>query len=106
MIFFFIVEAFDVRNVFFFFLGNDINTYCRKVVAVILFAPLTIPKIFMVVLVFFIAFALVGKRLLGLFLTRYVSKEGVSKLIFSDVFIFSFCKPISLKILGINLLNT
>lgn len=78
-------KAFDIKVIFFFFFKNDIDTCYRKVVDATLFLSSTTLKTSLIVLVFLVALALVGRLLL----TRYVNKEKVSRLI--RVFILFFC---------------
>lgn len=81
------MEAFNMRDVLFFFLVNNIDTYCREIVAVTMFLSLTAPKTALIVLDLFVDLALMGKRLMGLLSTKYISKENVNRLILSRVFI-------------------
>lgn len=76
-----------MRDIFFFYLRNNINT-CQKEVIVATFSlpPMT-PKTSLVVLVLFVYLALVGKKLLELLFTKYISKKSVNKLIFLKVII-------------------
>ena len=99
MAFSFTEEAFDIREVFFYFFGNDVNICYRKILVLTLFLSTMAPKTFVVVLIFFIG--LVDGRLL--FSTKYISKGGVNRLIFFKVFIFFFCWPVTLEIPSINL---
>lgn len=57
------------------------------------------------VLVLFTTLALIGERFLGVLSTKHVSMERVKRLIFPRVFVLLFDWPVSLKILGINLLG-
>ena len=64
-----------------------------------LFLPSIILKTFLVVLIFFISLALVGKRLLKVLSTRYVSGKSDSRLFLSRVFLLYFCKLVPLETL-------
>lgn len=99
--FFLLEKAFNIRDVFFFFLENGVNTYCRRVVIVILSLFSMAPKIFLVFLVFFVNLALLGRLLL----IRYISRELNSGFILFGVLILLFCCFIPLEILDINLLG-
>lgn len=99
------VEPFNMGDIFFFFLGHDVDTCCKKVIVAILSLPPMTLKTFLVVLVLFVYLALVGKKLLGLLPTKYISKKSVNKLILLKVIIFFFCKSLFLERLGINLAN-
>ena len=90
-------KAFYIGDIFFFFLGSNINTYQKGVLASFLFLSTTMPRTSLVVLVFF----LVGGRCL--LLTRYVRREDVDRLIFFKILIFLFCQSVLLETLGINL---
>lgn len=72
--------------------------------ALTLFLPFTTHKIFLMILVFFAGLALVSKKLLELLLTRYISKESVSRLILLEILFFY--KFVSLKMISINLADT
>ena len=88
MLFFIIVEAFDLRDVFLFLLDNvGISTYYRKMIATTLFTPSTTPKTSsMVLVIFFTSLALFGGRLLR-YLPLDTSAERVSiDLVFSESF--------------------
>lgn len=102
MTFFLIVKVFNIRNVFFFFFRNDIDTYYRRVMATTLFLSSASPKIFLVILIFFVDLALIGE----LFSTRYVYKKRINRLVLPKVFILLFCWSISIETFGINLLGT
>lgn len=86
MIFLSVVEAFNVKEVFFFFFGKNVDTYCKRVMTAILFLSLIMSKTFLVIFVLFINLILVGGRLLGLLSTRYVNKRSVSGLIFFSLY--------------------
>ena len=79
MVYLFAEEILNIEEVFFLFFSNNIDIYYRKVLALILSLSTIAPKTFLVVLVFFLD--LVGKKLL--FLIRCISKENISRLIFS-----------------------
>lgn len=100
-----VVIIFDLKDIFPFFLNDiGISTYCRRIMAMTLFLSPTTPKTTsLAVLVFFISLILVGRRLLGVLVTRYVSKRGVNELIFSRIFLLFFCRHVPLETLGVNL---
>lgn len=62
-------------------------------------------KAFLVVLDLVTSLVSVSGRFLELLFTRYVSKKSVSELILLRVFILLFYRFISLKTLGMNLVN-
>lgn len=103
--FFLVGEALNLRDDLFFPL-NAINIYCKGVVGAILFLLATVPKIFLIVLIFFIGLTLVDKRLLGVLLTRHISIGRVNRLILSKVLVLLFSWLILLETLGINLSGT
>lgn len=86
----------------FFFFFDDIGTYSKKVMTVTLSLSL-MSEILLVILILLASLVPMGGRLLGAFLTKYISKRSVSKLIFFRVLLFFFCELVSLKKLGINL---
>ena len=101
---FFAVEVFNLADVFLFIFDDiGVSTCCKGVMATTLFLPCTTPKTFLVVLVFFASLGLVGGRLLGILTTRYVNKRSINGLISSKVFLFLFCRPVSSRILWVNL---
>ena len=81
---------------------NNVNNYCKRVIATILSLFFVVPKNSFVILIFFISLVLMD----GLLPTIYINKERVSKFILPKVFILFFCWFISLEIFGINLLGT
>lgn len=104
MAFLFAVKVFNIEEIFFFCFSNDFNTCCKKILALFLSLFIIMSKTFLVVLIFFINLTLICKKLL--LFTKYVKKKGVSRFIFSRVFILFFCYFVTLKILGINLLGS
>lgn len=80
MTFLLTVEVFDLRDIIFLLVRNNISTSNKEVVAVTLFLYSTILRISLIVLIFFYSLALVG-RLLS---TRYVSKKKSVDLLFSE----------------------
>lgn len=102
------VEKFDLGDILLFFLDDiGISTYCRGVIATTPFLFLTTPKTTSLAVLFLFAnLGLMDKRLLGVFTTRYVSGRGVNKHILSRIFLFLFCRFVSLETLGINLSDT
>lgn len=95
MLFLFVVEILDFRDVFPFFFDNvGVSTHCRRIMATTLFLPLMVLRTSLMVLIFFISLALVGRRLLGVLVTRYVSGRSVNRLISFRVFFFFFCRLI------------
>lgn len=100
--FFLIEKVFDKRDILPLFLGNDVNTYCKRVMATILSLSPIIPRAFLLVLVYFAGLAMVEKRLIGLLSTRYVNKESVSGFILPKVLILFLCRFVPLEILDIN----
>lgn len=98
LVFFFVEKLFNIEEVFFFFIHNDIDTYCMKILASTLFPFTMTSKTSLVVLVFFVG--LMSRRLL--FFLGYINKEDVSKLILPIVFIRLFCKFVTLKTLCYN----
>lgn len=67
---FFAVKIFDIGDVLLFFHFDDVDIYCRKIMATTLVLPFIASKTFLIILVFFAKLALVDRRLLGLLLTR------------------------------------
>lgn len=100
------MKTFDVKDIFFFFLKNNINTYYRGVIAMTLFLSPLIMKTFLVVLVFFASLALIDRRLLGLLSTKYINRGDISGFHLSGVLILLFCRSIPLKTLDVNFLDT
>lgn len=100
MAFLFTVEEFDIGNVFFFLLESNIDTYYKRVLTLSPSLFTTVPKTFLIVLVFF----LVGK--VCLLLTEYVSNKNFDGFILPRVFILFFYWFIPLEILDIDLLST
>ena len=100
--FFFAENILNMRKIFFFlfFLDNSIDTSYMGVIATILFLFTIMSKISLVILILFIG--LVGRRLL--FSAKYINRGGISKFIFSRVFIFFFGQLVVMEQLGINLL--
>ena len=79
------VQAFDLGDIFHFLVDNDsISIRCKRVVTTTFLAFLT-PRISLVVLVFLISPALVGKKLLHL-ATRYFSGRVFVDLVFPESF--------------------
>lgn len=101
---FFIVEAFNVEDILLFFF-DDISTYDKSVIAATLSLSFAL-KTSLVVLIFDASSTLVDGRLLKVFSTRYVSRKGISRLIFPQVFLLLFCKPVPSETLDIDLINT
>lgn len=99
MVFLFIEEVFDIKKIIFFFFGNNIDTYYRKVLTLTLFLFTIMPENFLVVLIFFVG--LVDRRLF--FSTRYVNRGGVNRFIFLGVFILLFCWFVASETPGIDL---
>ena len=85
---------------------NDIDIYYGKVIVMTLFLSLTISKTALVVLVLFAGLILVGRRLIRLLSTRYIIRRSVSRLILYKILILFFYRYVSLKIFGINFINT
>lgn len=86
-----IVKILDLRDVFPFFFGDvGISICCKKVIVTSLFPLLTMPRNFLMILVFFTSLILVGGRLLGVLTTKYVSRKSVSRLSLFEVFFFFF----------------
>ena len=83
------IEALNVEDDFF-LLFDTIDICYRWVVGATLFLPAMMPKIFLVILVFFTGLILVGKRLLRVFSIRYVSIGRVSVFIFPEIFVLFF----------------
>lgn len=79
-----IMEAFDIEDVLFFFFRSNIDTYCRRVLALFPSLSIMVPKTFLVVLVFF----LVGERYV--LPIRYINREDVGRLILPRVLILLF----------------
>ena len=99
MAFSFAIKVFDIRDVFFFFFRNDISTYGKEVVAATLFLSSTVPKTFLIVLVFFAGLVLVGRLLVS----RHISRKNVNRLFFPKILFFGWF--LLLEALGINLLD-
>lgn len=87
MAFPFIEKAFKIKEVFFFLLVNNIDIYCREILASTLFLSIIAARTALVVWISFVG--LVDRRLL--FSTKYVSRGGVSRLIFPGVLILLLC---------------
>ena len=105
MTFSFAIKARDMEGVFLF--PFDIcDTYYKRVIIMTLFLSAITPKIYLVVLVFFTSLVLVSKRLLVILSIGCISKRKISGLILPRVFLLLLCRPVPLKILGINLVNT
>lgn len=80
------VETLDLEDVFSFFLDDvNVSIRCRGAMAITLSLPPTVPRISLVILVFFINLALVGGHP-----TRHVSRGRVNKLILPKVFFLSW----------------
>lgn len=94
------IKVFNLGNILFFLFKNDISIYSREIMAATLFLSSTVPKNFLVVLIFHISLALMG-RLLP---TRHISKRRVMRLIFLRVFFLGWSMPA--EVLGIYLLST
>lgn len=94
------VEAFDLRDVFFFLFRNNVSPCGRDVIAATLSLSSVAPEISLLVVILLTSLPLVN----GLLLTRHVSKEKVSKLILSKVLVFGWSVP--LKAIGINFPDT
>lgn len=93
----------DLEDIFPFLLDNiSVYTYCKEVMATILFLAPKAPRTFLVVLVLF-WLALVDRRLWVL-ATRYVNRRSISGFSLFGVFFFLFCRPVPLETLSINLL--
>ena len=98
-----IIVALDLRDIFhFLFNGTGINTRGKRVAA--LFLSLFILKTLVLVLLWVGGRGLVSGR--WLFLTKYVSKGGVGRLIFFSIFLLFFCRPVSLETLDVNFTDT
>lgn len=95
----FTVEVFDVGDILFFFLANDVDICCRGVLALSMSLSTIVTRTSLVVLVLFP----VGGRCL--LLTGYVSREDIGRLILPRVLIPFFRWFIPLEIHGINLLG-
>lgn len=52
--FFFTEKVFNIREVFFFFFSNNVDTCCRKILALVLSLSIIVVKISLVVLVFYV----------------------------------------------------
>lgn len=102
MAFLFAKKEFDVRKILFFLFRDNINICCKYVLVLTLFLFIMVPRISLVVIVFFVG--LMSRRLL--FPTRYISERSVSRLIFSGVLILNFCWSVTSKTFSINLLPT
>lgn len=74
--FFFIIKVFNIRNIFFFLLENDVNICWRKLLASSLFLSTMVSKTSLVNLVFF----LLDRR--WLLFTGYVSQRVSANLFF------------------------
>lgn len=72
----FIKKVFDIEEVFFFFIffSNDIDIYCKKLLAIILCLSIIVPKIFLIILILFIG--LIDKRLL--LFTSYIGGKNIN----------------------------
>lgn len=105
MTLFFTVEVFNIRDILMFFL-DDVDTYCKEIIAATLFPPIIAPLISLVVLVLFVGLALVDARLLGLFPTKCVNKGSVSGFILFGVLTLPFCGSVLLKAISIILVGT
>ena len=104
---FFIVEAFDLEDVFPFFLDDiGVSTYYIEVMATTLSLLLKASKTSLVTLVFLASFALVGQKLLEILAIGYVNGKSINGLIPFWVFFLFFCRPIPVEILGVNLAST
>lgn len=103
MTFFFMVEIFDIGNIFFFFYENNIDIGYKGIIIATLFLSPTTSIAFLIGLVFFAGLALVNRKLLGLLPTRYVNRKSVSRFILPNIFILFFYRSISLETLDINL---
>lgn len=99
---FFAVKVLNIGDILLFSF-DTIDTSYRRVMVMTLFLLVIVPRIFLIVLVFCVDLALIGKRLLGVLLIRYVNRESISKLIFFKVFLHLFCRSVSLETLKINL---
>ena len=91
MAFFSIVEVFDIRDIFFFLLGSNIDTCCRRVLALSPSPSITVLRTSLIVLVLF---CVVRESVLSgrwLFLIKCVSRGGVGGFILSRVFFLFFC---------------
>lgn len=64
IIFLLAVEVFDRGDVFFFLFKNNIDTYYMRIMATTLFLSFAAPKISLVVLILFIALALISRLLI------------------------------------------
>lgn len=95
-----VIEAFDLRDVFFFFFKNHVNIRDKKVMTVILSLSSTMPETSLVVLIFLTGLALVDKLLP----IRHVSRKRVNKLIFFEILLFGWSVP--LDVLDINFADT
>ena len=80
------MEVFNMENVFFFVLKNNVNTYYKRVIVATSFLSSTAQKTSLVVLIFFISLTLIC----GLLLNKYVNKGKVSELILFGVLILFF----------------
>lgn len=88
MTFFVAVEIFDLEDVFFFLLRNNISTCGRGVVATTLSFSFVAPGTSMVVLIFLASLALMGRLP-----TKHVSRRRVSGLILPGVLFFGWSMP-------------
>lgn len=102
------VEVLDLGDVFPFLLDNvSVSIYCKKVMIMIqILFPTFTKTTFLAILFFFASLVLLGRRLLGVLATKYVSGRAVSRLISSKVFLYLFHRPVTLQTFGVNLLNT
>ena len=91
------VEAFDMGDIFFFLLGSNVDTYCRRVLASSLSPSTTMPRTSLVVLVLFLEG---GGCLLS---TWYVSRGDIVRFILPRVLILFFCWSVPSETLGVNL---
>lgn len=101
------VKALDLGDIFPFFFDNvSINTYYKRVMDTSLFLSSLMPKTtFLVVLILFTSLALVDRRLLGVFATRYLSGRGVSGFILFRVLFLLFCRLVLVEIVDVNFLS-
>lgn len=99
MTFLLTVKVFDLEDVLFFFLGNNVSTCSRRLVATTLLLSSVVPEISWVVLILLTSLALVG----GLLLNKHISRKKVSRLNLPKDLVFGWF--MALKKLGINLLG-
>lgn len=93
------VIAVYLGNLLPFLFKNNVDTRGREIMAATLFLSSVVLEISLVVLVFLASLALIG----GLSI-RYLSREKISRLSFSRVFLPFICRPIPLETLSINLM--